>query len=191
MSISRRGMLFGTSSVGALACLFGVTNVNAKMVIGSSANDRQTITKMIKTLYPHERFPDGPYQRTTDDVIGKGNADPAKTLMMRDGLADLRKASFDSLNFREATNYLKGIEGSAFFSHVRGTSVVTLYNDKEVWDLLGYEGASYEKGGYVNRGFNDLNWLPEPRITEHPDHANFFIATQNKLAELQQINTDN
>ena len=47
-----------------------------------------------------------------------------------------------------------------------------------------------KRGGYVNRGFNDLNWLPEPRITEHPDHANFFTATQNKLAELKQTNTN-
>ena len=63
--------------------------------------------------------------------------------------------------------------------------MVTLYNDKEVWDVLGYEGASFDKGGYVNRGFNDLDWLPEPRIEEHPDHANFFVATQNKLAAKQ------
>jgi hypothetical protein len=32
--------------------------------------------------------------------------------------------------------------------------------------LLGYEGPSFDKGGYLNRGFNDLDWLPDPRITE-------------------------
>ena len=122
---------------------------------------------------------------TTEDVINKGNADAGKMLMLRDGLRDLEKNSFADLNFNDATKYLKNIEGSAFFNHVRGTSVVTLYNDKEVWDVLGYEGASFDKGGYVNRGFNDLNWLPEPRIEEHPDHANFFAATQKKLAAKQ------
>ena len=68
--------------------------------------------------------------------------------------------------------------------------MVTLYNDKEVWDILGYEGASYDKGGYINRGFNDLDWLPEPRIEEHPDHANFFTATQKKLAAVNQKNVN-
>jgi hypothetical protein len=29
-------------------------------------------------------------------------------------------------------------------------------------DLLGYEGRSFAKGGYLQRGFNDLDWLPEP-----------------------------
>ena len=32
---------------------------------------------------------------------------------------------------------------------------MTLYNDKEVWDVLGYEALVLIKG-YVNRGFNDL-----------------------------------
>ena len=46
---------------------------------------------MIRTLYPHDTFPNGPYDRTTEDVINKGNADAGKMLMMRDGLRDLRK----------------------------------------------------------------------------------------------------
>jgi hypothetical protein len=37
--------------------------------------------------------------------------------------------------------------------------VVSLYNQPAVWSLLGYEGSSYEKGGYLNRGFDDVNWL--------------------------------
>ena len=49
---------------------------------------------------------------------------------------------------------------------MRGSAVVALYNDQETWETLGYEGASFDQGGYVNRGFNDLDWLPDPRITE-------------------------
>jgi len=37
-----------------------------------------------------------------------------------------------------------------------------LYDDVEVWQAFGYEGASAHLGGYVNRGFNDLDWLPDP-----------------------------
>jgi len=44
---------------------------------------------------------------------------------------------------------------------------VTLYDDPEVWAVLGYEGPSLDKGGYINRGFNDLDGLPEPRIEEY------------------------
>ena len=34
-----------------------------------------------------------------------------------------------------------------------------LYNQPEVWTILGYEGESASKGGYINRGFNDIAWL--------------------------------
>jgi hypothetical protein len=27
--------------------------------------------------------------------------------------------------------------------------------------MLGYEGPSFDKGGYLERGFNDLDWLPD------------------------------
>ena len=45
---------------------------------------------------------------------------------------------------------------------MHATTVVALYDDHEVWDLLGYEGSSFEKGGYLHRGFDDLDWLPRP-----------------------------
>jgi hypothetical protein len=41
-----------------------------------------------------------------------------------------------------------------------------MYSDREVWQVLGYEGESYDKGGYLHRGFDDLDWLPTPRIEE-------------------------
>ena len=37
--------------------------------------------------------------------------------------------------------------------------VVSLYNQKAVWPKFGYEGSSADKGGYINRGFDDIDWL--------------------------------
>ncbi len=31
-----------------------------------------------------------------------------------------------------------------------------------MWKVFGYEGEAFSQGGYLHRGFNDLNWLPEP-----------------------------
>ncbi len=174
MKISRRGLLFGTASSIVYTSLLGTSSVKAKIIAGSANEEKKLLVKMIRILYPHDRFPDAPYERTADDVINKGNSSPAKTIMMTNGLNELKLNGFNTLNFQAATEYLKSIEKTAFFAHVRGTSTVTLYNDKQVWELLGYEGYSYDKGGYINRGFNDLNWLPSPRITEHPDLDKFL-----------------
>ena len=54
---------------------------------------------------------------------------------------------------------LKASEATPFFQKVRGNLVTGLYNNKEVWPIFGYEGESASKGGYINRGFNDIDWL--------------------------------
>ena len=185
MTISRRSLLFGTVSAIAVSSFMQPKTSEAHITIASSSGDKNLLMKMIRVLYPHDRFPDGPYKRTSDDVIKKGNSNPAKALMLRAGILELKANSFDSLSFNDATKYLKSIEGTDFFNHVRGTSVVTFYNDKEVWKLLGYEGYSFDQGGYINRGFNDLDWLPDPRITEHPELASFLKKEPNKFVSLK------
>ena len=63
-----------------------------------------------------------------------------------------------------------------FFRRIRSTAVVALYDQAEVWELLGYEGSSFDKGGYLHRGFDDLDWLPDPRVEEYDGepHAEFL-----------------
>ena len=48
-----------------------------------------------------------------------------------------------------------------FFQKVRGSLVTGIYNNPEVWAILGYEGESASKGGYINRGFDDIDWLSQ------------------------------
>ena len=53
------------------------------------------------------------------------------------------------------------METSAPFQTVRGECVVGIYNNPDVWKVLGYEGPSAEQGGYINRGFSDIDWLQD------------------------------
>ena len=47
---------------------------------------------MVRDIYPHDRFPEAPYERTANDVITKGNADSAKKAMLSDGIENLKKS---------------------------------------------------------------------------------------------------
>ena len=131
------------------------------------APQRQVLLRMLRVTYPHARFGDGPYERTADAVIDAADKTPGQTLVLTGGLRDLQAAHFTDMDDAAATAHLESLSGSAFFALVRGTAVVALYNDHEVWRILGYEGPSYDKGGYIDRGFDDLDWLPAPRITEY------------------------
>lgn len=129
--------------------------------------DHKVLVRMIRIMFPHKRFGDGPYQRTADAVLSAAGKTPAERLAFAIALQELRKNGFADLDEKAALIRLKGIEDTDFFKLVKGTTVTTLYDDPEVWGTLGYEGPSVDKGGYINRGFNDLTWLPEPRIEEY------------------------
>lgn len=135
-----------------------------------SPRSRDALVRLLRVAYPHPSFPDGPYERTADEMIGQVDSSLWHRLTLTQGLESLDAAAggdFTSLDDEAALALLRQMEGAEFFTFVRGVTVVTLYNDHEVWGLLGYEGASYDQGGYLERGFDDLDWLPTPRIEEY------------------------
>ena len=56
---------------------------------------------------------------------------------------------------------LISLESSPFFTVARATTIAVLFRDKAVFDLVGYGGSAIEQGGYINRGFDQITWLPE------------------------------
>lgn len=128
---------------------------------------RQTLVRVLRVAFPHENFPDSPYERTADKILVEADAETWFRVALIQGLQSLDQLSdksFCSLNDDEALRVLRRVEGTEFFGFVRRTAALGLYDDEEVWEILGYQGPSFDLGGYVNRGFNDLDWLPEPRI---------------------------
>jgi len=137
---------------------------------GISPAARTSLVRLLRVAYPHPRFPDGPYERTADEIISQVDSSLWHRLALTQGLESLDAAAggdFAGLDDEAALTLLQGIADAQFFVFVRGVAVVSLYNDHETWALLGYEGPSYEHGGYIDRGFDDLDWLPDPRITEY------------------------
>ena len=126
-----------------------------------------TLVKMARDVYPHDRLADRFYALAVKDYDGKAAKDGKVKTMLEDGIAGLDAAAKKKhgVNYAavgweiERVKLLTAIEGSAFFQTVRGGLVTGLYNQKALWPLFGYEGESASKGGYVNRGFNDIAWL--------------------------------
>jgi hypothetical protein len=147
---------------------------------------RAALVRLLRAAYPHPRFPDGPYERTADEVISQLDASLWHRLTLTQGLESLDAAAggdFAGLDDDAALALLGGMEDAEFFRFVRGVAVVSLYNDHETWGLLGYEGASYEKGGYIDRGFDDLDWLPDPRVEEYDGPERLVeVATDDEIA---------
>lgn len=131
---------------------------------------KRCLTRLIQRAFPHSTFPEGPYARTADAILAQVAGNVPDAIAMAAGLASLDAAaagSFADADDQTAAAIVAKATDAPFFVLVRATTVVTLYNDPEVWDILGYEGASFDQGGYLHRGFDDLDWLPDPRIEEY------------------------
>jgi hypothetical protein len=128
---------------------------------------RSVLIRVIRVAFPHPQFPDGPYERTADTILKEAENSTWFRVALTQGLlslSNLAGGDFRDLNDDDATRVLRRIEATEFFGFVRRTTVLNLYDNQDVWDVLGYEGSSIDKGGYVNRGFDDLDWLPTPRV---------------------------
>jgi hypothetical protein len=122
-----------------------------------------TIAAAARTMYPHDALPDDVYARVGERLTEAAREDSGAARTIGDGVSALNGGRpFAGLPADERLEALKGIEGSAFFELVRSTAVVEVYSDERTWQLVGYEGPSFDKGGYINRGFDDLDWLPDP-----------------------------
>ncbi len=121
-----------------------------------------TLLQMARDIYPHDQVPD-PYYA----VAVKGYDAEAKKDLVATGIAELDAAAkalghadYLSIGWEEdRVKVLQSIETTPFFQTVRAGLVTGLYNQKEVWPIFGYEGESFSKGGYIDRGFDDINWL--------------------------------
>jgi hypothetical protein len=126
--------------------------------VGSAQHVAETVTAAARAMYPHAGLSDRVYARVAAKLAEGDDA------VVAEGVAsqDAGGTPFVELDERARLEALRAIEGSVFFELVRTTAVVEVYTDRETWDLLGYEGPSFAKGGYIERGFDDLDWLPEP-----------------------------
>lgn len=165
--LSRRALLARSAAAGTL------TVIGAGFIAAPDAawalevnviteHEMATLVQMARDIYPHDRIPDRHYA-----IAVKGYDAEDRKAMVAEGVAALDAAAraaghadYLSVGWEEdRVRLLRSMEDTPFFQTVRGGLVTGLYNQKEVWPIFGYEGESFSKGGYIERGFNDIDWL--------------------------------
>lgn len=132
------------------------------------------LLNVTRGIFPHDTLDDAVYALVVKDLDAAAAKDPAVATLLRDGLRaldNLANGDWAGLDYLARENIVIKMAGTDFFEKIRGTSVVSLYNNEMAWAHFGYEGSSYEAGGYFDRGFQDLDWLPEPDADASPAKA--------------------
>lgn len=132
-----------------------------------SPETAKTLVQAARDIYPHDRLAESFYAKAIEPYDAAAAKDAALKDLLTNGTAELDKQAAakgaksyaDLPNEADRVAILKAISGTPFFAKLRGDMISALYNQPEVWAKLGYEGPSAQKGGYLHRGFNDIDWL--------------------------------
>ncbi len=159
---------FGTVALGSGAMLLDPRGAWAMTLKSLQPQTMATLILMARDIYPHDRLTDAIYAKAVAGYDDQSATDPATKTLIEEGCAGLDKSAQAAWNVdyvrvgweEQRTALLRGIQESAFFQTIRSGLVTSLYNQEDIWMKFGYEGASADKGGYLHRGFDDINWLP-------------------------------
>ncbi|OYR08461.1 gluconate 2-dehydrogenase subunit 3 family protein [Brucella grignonensis] len=124
---------------------------------------------MARDIYPHDFLSDHFYIVAITPWDEKSSKDEKLKSLIETGVKSLDTAAMAKFKQpyinvgweEERVKLLEDMENSEFFQLIRKDLVVSLYNQKEAWPKFGYEGSSFEHGGYLHRGFDDIDWLSE------------------------------
>ncbi len=126
-------------------------------------HEAMTLLKVARAIFPHKTLADVYYAGVVKalDEDAQKSAETAK--LLKDGVDALDKAVGTKWIDLSAGYQVATLQAQPkLLETVKGKAVVAIYNSPLVWRHFGYEGPSYQYGGYLHRGFNDLNWLPDP-----------------------------
>ncbi len=162
--VSRRVFLGGSAAAGLALSARAAWARDAKAL---PPHVLASLTVMARDIYPHDHVADSFYIAAVQPWDDKA-ADPAFHALLTGGIArldgdaqDAHGAAYIAMPWEEQrVALLHGIEHTAFFKQARSDLVVSLYNQPGIWAKFGYEGPSAQLGGYLYRGFDDIDWLP-------------------------------
>lgn len=172
--LQRTGLLVGALAFasGPLA-LLAPTRTWALELSALDGSAARVLLRLARHLYPHDAMEDAVYAMVVK-ALDQAAAEPATKELLAGGVAALDRAAGGDFLARPPERQLvavKALEGTAFFEKVRGTCITALYDNPLAYAHFGYEGNAWEKGGYLERGFNDLKWLPNPPADASPPAA--------------------
>jgi len=171
---SRRVFLRGSAAAAAaLATLEG-----SRLIVGPgqawalemrsfSAAQGDPLLRLLRDIFPHDYLADVFYANALAPLDDAAGADAGAQAMLVAGIDDLDRRAVDAggrsyfeLSSEAArVGICEAIENSAFFTTVHGTCQIPFYNQADIWPAFGFEGPSSPLGGYLNRGFDDLDWI--------------------------------
>lgn len=148
MKLRRRGFT-------QLAALGTLLHPRATIAAADHEDLLLALSAAAQRIFPHAGIAPARYHAIAESFA-------AASIGQAERLAHELGGGFAESKASEQGDALRTLETTADFQTFRFHILMNLYNDPAVTQQFGYQGPSLEHGGYLNRGFDDLSWLPTP-----------------------------
>jgi len=162
----RKFLVAALTFSGAASSSLGISFLRSSAAWAASANDADNLAAMgrlAQLLFPHDGLADGVYGEVVGEVLAWTAADPSTDgllVVAEEALNAAQDQDWIELSESEQLAVITALQNEAFVAGIREMVRFRLYNHPGLWKHINYPGSSKEHGGYINRGFNDIDWLP-------------------------------
>jgi hypothetical protein len=151
-------------AITSTGALLNASEAWALDVKGLKPETMKTLILVARDIYPHDKVADRFYAIAMKGYDEKAAGNPQVKAEIEEFVAALDGAAGEGGYVGrpweiDRVAILKNQSADPTFETIRSGLIASLYNQKEVWPIFGYEGESFSKGGYIHRGFDDITWL--------------------------------
>lgn len=125
------------------------------------------LVSIYRIMFPHNGVPDEFYDHVVRKLDDKAAQEQDLPCFLSEGVEALNGqtgSAWAGLSEEARLDALKRVEQTPFFQSLRSDFVVYFYSNPAIWSRFGYEGPSNDRGGYLNRGFNDIDWIKREEL---------------------------
>ncbi len=125
--------------------------------------EHDTLVQYAYVLLPLLEPAHARYRAVADKVSLLAGQVPDIGALVKGGIDALNSSGKDAwLNLppEESVAIVSDQAGTPFFGFMHFNTAEIVMRDPALWATLGYQGSAIEHGGYLYRGFDDINWLP-------------------------------
>jgi hypothetical protein len=127
----------------------------------------EQLVSIYRIMFPHNGVPDEFYELVVRKLDEKAAQNQNLPRFLSEGVEALNGqtgSAWIGLLEEARLEALKRAEQTPFFQTLRSDFVVYFYSNPAIWPLFGYEGPSNDQGGYLQRGFNDIDWINREEV---------------------------
>ena len=160
--LSRRRLLSQTARLISCTAIMGGFSTRAawsQPVVPNEQRAMLSLSTLVRDLFPHDALADSFYVKVAGIVEAQLKGKEQEYAAFVAVLHTEAGGAWQDLDTVKRSEILTRHQDDPFFATLRDTVRPVLYVQPEVWALIGYGGNALAQGGYINRGFNDIDWL--------------------------------